>query len=127
MLPEITTKKQSLSWIVTSLEWMAFLAASSPTTTNNHWKSRSTADPALIRAIMHNGFLNPLGALVIGGVHGLPLWLYCVRQGGGVFASVVIDSAILCLLASGRVVGVLAELWFIVSHADRLAARQHAQ
>ncbi|XP_046891229.1 uncharacterized protein si:ch1073-145m9.1 isoform X1 [Hypomesus transpacificus] len=66
-------------WLVSTVEWCVLVC--NHNSRGAHWKSSFTDSPSWIQAIMANGFWTPLGMWVIGGVHGLPLWLYGLQWG----------------------------------------------
>ncbi|KAK7882233.1 hypothetical protein WMY93_028407 [Mugilogobius chulae] len=71
----IWTQLSQGGWLVSSLEWCVFVCNHS--SKGEDWKNSFNSSPRIIQAIMANGFHTPLGLLVVSGLHGLPLWLYC--------------------------------------------------
>ncbi|CAL8360133.1 unnamed protein product [Merluccius merluccius] len=108
-------------WLVTAVEWCVFVCNHS--TNGADWKCSFTSSPYIVRAIMANGFQTPLGAWVIGGVHCLPLWLYGFRW--GVLSQTLglspwMQTVGTVVLAAGRLLGFVAEVWCIWVHIKHL-------
>jgi hypothetical protein len=65
------------------------------------------------------GFYNPLGVLLIGGLHGLPLLLYVLQNGSVLPPDVAVSVAVVAgwwVLVTGRLLCAAVELWFVWSH-----------
>jgi hypothetical protein len=79
--------------------------------------------PRLVSAVMYNGFFNPLGAYVIGGVHGLPLALYMYSMAPYSFQWFSLLAAY--VLTPARIIAGIAEIWFIYAHIDHMVQDKH--
>ncbi|XP_069022612.1 CDP-diacylglycerol--serine O-phosphatidyltransferase [Embiotoca jacksoni] len=103
-------------WLVAALEWCVFVCNHG--SRGDQWKESFSSSPALIQAIMSNGFRTPLGVWVVSGLHVLPVWLYACRW--GFLWSRWIQAAGTLLLAAGRLLALSAEMWCIWTHVGRL-------
>ncbi|XP_036393259.1 uncharacterized protein si:ch1073-145m9.1 isoform X1 [Megalops cyprinoides] len=114
-------------WLVSSLEWCVFVC-------NHHargaqWKNSFSESPRWVQAVMTKGFKTPLGVLVIGGLHVLPVWLYGYQLGVLTEPLCVPDWLQvlgILLLAMGRVLCFAVEVWCIWSHV-RFLTREDNQ
>ncbi|KAM9318966.1 uncharacterized protein KZ484_023277 isoform 2-T2 [Pholidichthys leucotaenia] len=115
-------------WLVCALEWCVFVC-------NHHsrgeqWKSSFSSSPALIQAIMANGFRTPLGMWVVSGLHCLPVWLYACQWGllsHWLGLPLWIQDVGTLLLGAGRLLALLAEIWCIWTHIQYLTADEPEQ
>ena len=82
------------------------------------WKTNYfLSAPAWVSTVMKDGFKTPAGCLTIGGLMGLPLWLYARRfLPGTVFASPVLGM----FAIAGRLLCASVECWVIASHLNAL-------
>jgi phosphatidylglycerophosphate synthase len=67
-----------LAMVLTCLEWLTF-AATQIMSADRHWKSeasRTPAHPPIVAEFFSENFVNPLGALGLAGMYGLPLFLF---------------------------------------------------
>ncbi|CAK6970335.1 CDP-diacylglycerol--inositol 3-phosphatidyltransferase [Scomber scombrus] len=104
-------------WLVSALEWCVFVC--NHDARGDRWKDSFTSSPALIRAIMANGFRTPLGTWVVSGLHCLPLWLYGYQRGllsRWFYLPLWIQAPGTVLLAAGRLLALTVEMWCIWTH-----------
>ncbi|XP_061576144.1 uncharacterized protein si:ch1073-145m9.1 isoform X2 [Cololabis saira] len=109
-------------WLVSALEWCVFVCNHS--SRGERWKSSFSSSPRIIRAVMANGFQTPVGAWVVGGLHGLPVWLYLQQR--GLLARCLLlppgaQAGGALLLAGGRLLALAAEVWCIWKHVEFLS------
>lgn len=104
-------------FLIISLEWTVFVCTHSQG--GAKWKSLPPEVPWLIQKVMEKNFKTPMGFLVIGSVHLLPVWLYAH------YYHVLTHTIHLPLYAQylgiavfsiGRALALVVELWFIWSH-----------
>ncbi|XP_065892261.1 uncharacterized protein [Dysidea avara] len=110
------------SWIIISLEWSSFVCTHSR---GSNWKSSFERAPWLVTKVMDNGFYTPLGILVVLGLHVLPLGLYVLQYPP--FGLVLDKYHVLLytgigMLAVGRFVCALVELWTVLEHIRHLVS-----
>lgn len=108
-------------WLVPAVEWCVFVCNHSAR--GDHWKSSFTSSPRVIQAIMVNGFQTPLGTWVVSGLHCLPLWLYGCQRGllaHWLHLPLWIQTVGTLLLATGRLLALLVEVWCIWTHIKHL-------
>ncbi|XP_034557010.1 uncharacterized protein si:ch1073-145m9.1 [Notolabrus celidotus] len=108
-------------WLVSAVEWCVFVCNHS--SRGDHWKDSFSRSPAIIRAIMDKGFRTPLGLWVVSGLHCLPLWLYGSQTGllsRWMYLPPWIQNLVTVLLAAGRLLALLAEIWCIRTHVEFL-------
>ena len=109
------------------VEWATFAAShASAMASNIHWKAAREAGeaPLLLRLIFANGFKNPLGVVVIGGVSLLPCWMYIHYHFIHAIQPLAELSALFyavgAVLLVGRVLGLAAESYVISQHVALL-------
>lgn len=110
-------------WLVSALEWCVFVC--NHNARGDQWKTSFSSSPRLVRAVMSNGFRTPLGAWVVGGLHGLPVWLYACQQGSPsrwVDLPLWIQAVGTLLLSAGRLLALSAEIWCIWTHIKQLTS-----
>ncbi|XP_042269639.1 CDP-diacylglycerol--glycerol-3-phosphate 3-phosphatidyltransferase isoform X1 [Thunnus maccoyii] len=108
-------------WLVSTLEWCVFVCNHSAR--GDHWKNSFTTSPAIIQAIMANGFRTPLGTWVVSGLHCLPLWLYGYQRGllsSWLYLPLWIQVLGTVLLAAGRLLALSVEVFCIWTYIDFL-------
>ncbi|XP_050715674.1 uncharacterized protein LOC126998242 [Eriocheir sinensis] len=115
-----------LLYLVSALEWTTFCcnyilgAEWQQTFTQGKKKGFSY----FISLLMAQNWRNPLGVLVILGLHVFPLWLFGIQH--GIFASHLtfvpssVQVAGLVVLGCGRVLCGIVEVWCVASHTRRL-------
>ncbi|KAG7479859.1 CDP-diacylglycerol-inositol 3-phosphatidyltransferase 1 [Solea senegalensis] len=102
-------------WLVSSVEWCVFVCNHS--TRGDQWKNSFSSSPALIQAVMANGFRTVLGTLVVSGLHCLPLWLYVCEWD---LLPLWIQAVGTMVLAAGRLLALSVEIWCIWIHVKYL-------
>ncbi|KAL0972738.1 hypothetical protein UPYG_G00194130 [Umbra pygmaea] len=107
-------------WLVSSVEWCVFVC--NHNARGAQWKDSFTDSPLWVQTVMAKGFYTPLGAWVIGGLHGLPLWLYGYQQGIlALCGHIWLQTLGTLVLSSGRLLGLSVEIWCIWAHMKHLA------
>lgn len=81
-----------------------------------NWKAVITA-PKFVRIVLSNGLRNPLGAWVIVGLHGCPLWLYA---SGMITFDWPWAPGIALIVVSGRLLAAGVEVTLVYTHVQRL-------
>ncbi|CAJ1065958.1 uncharacterized protein LOC109995351 [Xyrichtys novacula] len=108
-------------WLVSAVEWCVFVCNHSAR--GDHWKNSFNCSPPIIRAIMDNGFQTTLGLWVVSGLHCLPLWLYGSQKDllySWMYLPPWVQILGTVLLAAGRLLAFLAEMWCIKTHIEYL-------
>jgi len=105
--------------LISSLEWCTMLSTQVMSHETN-WKKdvvqeeeeeAQEAPPWLVRVFFSHNFLNPLGVLGIGGLFGLPLWLYV--EGVGLWPHhEAWHATVLSVLVLGRSIAGILEVYF---------------
>lgn len=103
-------------WLVSAVEWCVFVC--NHNTRGGQWKSSFTHSPRWIQVLMANGFRTPQGALLIGGLHGLPLGLYVWQW--GIYTHPFVPTLAIIILSVGRLLALSAEIWCIWTHVEYL-------
>ncbi|KAK2178466.1 hypothetical protein NP493_542g00015 [Ridgeia piscesae] len=102
-------------FLVAALEWLTFVCTHQ---CYSEWKTPPAEAPVLVKAVMAHNFKSLWGFIAVGSLHVLPLWLYCHYS--GVFIDIFIPMSLqyvgIGLLASGRSLCMLVELWFVYNH-----------
>eukprot|EP01137_Pigoraptor_chileana_P014541 Opistho-2@69283 len=106
---------------VAIVEWLIFACTHS---WGSRWKDKGfVSAPNWARAVMANGFKNPLGFHAVAGLHFLPVWLYLhSRTSHSPIVAVVGHWAIGVWLASGRLIALAVEAWCLAAHVTALLA-----
>lgn len=118
------------------IEWLVFACTHAQAMlARQNWKAMRSAPgrgqaertaervPAFIEYMFSNGFKNPLGALVIGALSGLPIFLYADAHLAPVEpVRRLCWRALGCVLVAGRVCGLAAEAYAIRSYVAMLLA-----
>eukprot|EP00271_Cylindrocystis_brebissonii_P010268 TRINITY_DN26408_c0_g1_i1.p1 TRINITY_DN26408_c0_g1~~TRINITY_DN26408_c0_g1_i1.p1 ORF type:complete len:377 (+),score=16.98 TRINITY_DN26408_c0_g1_i1:42-1172(+) len=106
----------SLAALLPCVEWVVFVCTHAQG--GAAWKEGCfTRAPPWVATVMANNFRNPLGALVIGGLHFLPLWIWLRVRVPNFFMSLGVIGA---LLAFGRAYCLGVELWMLSRHLGSL-------
>eukprot|EP00470_Lotharella_oceanica_P008389 CAMPEP_0170179464 /NCGR_PEP_ID=MMETSP0040_2-20121228/17916_1 /TAXON_ID=641309 /ORGANISM="Lotharella oceanica, Strain CCMP622" /LENGTH=203 /DNA_ID=CAMNT_0010423577 /DNA_START=278 /DNA_END=889 /DNA_ORIENTATION=- len=111
----------ALCVIIPTMEWVTMMATQIAAFDNGkHWKNNNGNAPWLVKEIFRGGFWNPIGALTIAGIFGLPLAKLARLTGsiGPTFAPVL--DWLIVLLYIGRAIGARAEIWVIASFLDKV-------
>ena len=105
---------------VAGIEWLTFVCTHNLGT---KWKDAAFVyeQPSIVKKIMSNGFYSPVGFLTISGMWLLPVWLYLKKmlQLPTVISGHRVDFLYLMLtmiLCCGRLLALIAELWYILMH-----------
>jgi len=110
----------ALCVIIPTMEWVAMLCSQIVAfDEGKHWKTNHQNAPWIVREIFRGGFWNPIGALTIAGIFGLPLAKLARVCKLPPLCLLVLDWAIL-LLYIGRALGARAEIWVITSFFDKV-------
>jgi hypothetical protein len=115
-----------LGFLVVCVEFLTFSCTQK---FGAEWKKWFSDSPMLIRKIMQNNFRTSLGVTaVIGGLHGLPIWLYILRHSSVYFS---FSLPVACHLITiygviGRLLCLNAELWIIYRNLRELLANDTA-
>lgn len=117
-------------FLISNLEWITFIGNhrhGGAEWRETYWKDSFTKAPSYVKNVMANGFKTAYGILAIGGLHGLPLWLFaweynlfeCLPQ-WLIYLGCVI-------LVIGRVLCASVELWCVQLHIKCLLIDDHKQ
>ncbi|KAI0232678.1 hypothetical protein LSAT2_017021 [Lamellibrachia satsuma] len=102
-------------FLVTALEWLTFVCTHQ---CGSVWRESPVEAPVLVKAVMSHHFNSLWGFIAVGSLHALPLWLYCHYS--GVLSALLIPLPLqyvgVALLAAGRALCMLVELWFVYNH-----------
>ncbi|CAK9100716.1 unnamed protein product, partial [Durusdinium trenchii] len=88
------------------------------------WKVTCFEDaPMLVAAVTSNVFKSPCGALMVAGLHFLPLWLWLRQRTSASFPGFNLVGFLLC---SGRLLGLVVEFWVLKRHVEGLLRKDAA-
>lgn len=105
-----------LGALLPCVEWAVFVSTHAQG--GAAWKTGCFAGaPQWVSAVMANGFRSPVGALVMAGLHFLPLWIWLRRHEPEFFLAQLWIGA---LLAVGRAYCLAVELWTFSRHLDSI-------
>ncbi|CAK9100718.1 unnamed protein product, partial [Durusdinium trenchii] len=79
--------------------------------------------PMLVAAVTSNVFKSPCGALMVAGLHFLPLWLWLRQRTSASFPGFNLVGFLLC---SGRLLGLVVEFWVLKRHVEGLLRKDAA-
>ncbi|XP_074643054.1 uncharacterized protein LOC141900181 [Tubulanus polymorphus] len=101
-------------WLIVSVEWLAFVCFH---TQGMGWKNVPEA-PAIVKAVMRNGFKTIWGLFAIGSLDCLPVCMYIFSNGWLTAHGVPYFLQYFCIgvLSAGRALCMVCEVWVIWSH-----------
>nr|CAB3229320.1 CDP-diacylglycerol--inositol 3-phosphatidyltransferase-like [Phallusia mammillata] len=106
-------------YVVPAWEWFVF-ACNHAQVRGVQWKEQFKLAPKLVKRVMSHNFKTPLGMLVMCGIFGLPIALYCDQYTTLPVIMPTVFSACLCILGIGRLLGFYVEAWCVVQHISKM-------
>jgi len=112
-------------FLVSNVEWITFVCNQrhGPAWKDDTWKNSLNDAPGYVSRVMANGFKTPFGILAILGLHGLPIWMFCLDKGIVKHLSFIpywILHLSFPILVIGRTLCFMVEFWCIKTYVKHL-------